>query len=133
MCLKWKYIRDVFRTLSNIYYGAICWKPLRDHSFSTCPKIFKKLTFLTPWHTYTCAYQGVWNVGFSENFAYAPIEGPLTIFAKSFILDFWLGSAYAFVYELHFFRICKVIYKFFFDDFFICFNFLLKCVKKIDN
>ena len=34
-------------------------------------KIFEKLTFLTPWyaHVRTCAYQGVKNVTFSENFA----------------------------------------------------------------
>ena len=133
MCLKWKYIRDVFRTLSNIYYGAICWKLLRDHSYSNCAKIFIKLTFLTPWHTYTFAYQEVRNVGFSENFAYVINEGPLTIFAKSFILDFWLDSEYAFIYELHFFRICKVIYKFFLDHFFIFFNFSLEWVKKFDN
>ena len=35
-------------------------KPLRDHYFST--------------YACTCAYQGVRNVSFSENFAYVPNE-----------------------------------------------------------
>ena len=35
------------------------------HPLSTYAKLSKKLTFLR-----TCAYQGVRNVGFSENFAY---------------------------------------------------------------
>ena len=36
------------------------------YPFSTYAKFSEKLTFLTPW----CAYQGVRNVSFSENFAY---------------------------------------------------------------
>ena len=38
-------------------------KPLRGHSFNTYAKFSEKLT-------YACAYQGVRNVSFSENFAY---------------------------------------------------------------
>ena len=38
-----------------------------DHSFSTYVKFSEKLTFLTP--LYGQVYQGVLNVGFSENFA----------------------------------------------------------------
>ena len=44
------------------------------HSFSTIAKLSEKLTFLTPdthtLRTPTCAYQGVRNVSFSDNFAY---------------------------------------------------------------
>ena len=38
---------------------------LGGHPLSTYAKLSEKLTFLTPW----CAYQGVRNVSFSENFA----------------------------------------------------------------
>ena len=44
-----------------------------DHSFSTYVKFSEKLTFPPPpplIRTRTCAYQGVRNVSFSENFAY---------------------------------------------------------------
>ena len=40
-----------------------------DHSSITFAKFSVKLTFLTPWCTRSCAYQGVRNVSFSENFA----------------------------------------------------------------
>ena len=44
---------------------------LRDHPFSTYAKFSEKLTFLTPLiRTRMCAYQGVRNVSFSENFVY---------------------------------------------------------------
>ena len=48
------------------------WKrSVRDHSFSTYAKLFKKLIFLTLLTcNNTCAYQGVINVSFSENFSY---------------------------------------------------------------
>ena len=39
---------------------------MRDHLFNKYAKFTEKLAFLTPW----CAYQGVINVSFSENFAY---------------------------------------------------------------
>ena len=42
----------------------------RDHSFSTYEKFSGKLTFLPLWYAPMCAYQGVRNVNFSENFAY---------------------------------------------------------------
>ena len=47
--------------------------PERNHSFCTYAKFSEKLTFFTlyPLHTRTCAYQGVINVSFSGNFAYA--------------------------------------------------------------
>ena len=38
----------------------------KDHHYSTCAKFSEKLTLL---FTRTCAYQGVRNVNFSENFA----------------------------------------------------------------
>ena len=41
----------------------------RGHPLSMYAKFSEKLTFLIPWRT--CAYQGVKNVGFSENFVYA--------------------------------------------------------------
>ena len=41
-----------------------------DHSFSTFANVLKKLSFVTPWYARVCAYQGVRNVSFSENFAY---------------------------------------------------------------
>ena len=43
-----------------------------ESSIYYSPKFSEKLTFLTPWyaHVHTCAYQGVRNVSFSENFAY---------------------------------------------------------------
>ena len=42
----------------------------KDHLFSMFAKFSEKLTFLYPLiHTRTCAYQGVRNVSFSENFA----------------------------------------------------------------
>ena len=37
----------------------------KDHHYSTCAKFSEKLTLFTR----TCAYQGVRNVNFSENFA----------------------------------------------------------------
>ena len=46
------------------------------HPLSTHPKFSEKLTLLTPWyahvlvHVHVRAYQGVKNVGFSENFAH---------------------------------------------------------------
>ena len=65
---------------SNIYIfsgeSTVIWiqrKDLseRDYPFSTYAKISEKLTFLTPLIcTCTCAYQGVRNVTFSENYAY---------------------------------------------------------------
>ena len=58
---------------SFIYYENI-WnsyiKSIWGHSFSTYAKFSEKLTFLAPWYTHvTCAYQGVRNNNFSENFA----------------------------------------------------------------
>ena len=45
----------------------------RDHQFSTYTKFSEKLTFLTLLiRTRTCAYHGVGNVSFSENFVYVP-------------------------------------------------------------
>ena len=38
-----------------------------DHLFSTYAKLSEKVTFLT---TRRCAYQGVGNITFSENFVY---------------------------------------------------------------
>ena len=43
---------------------------VRGHPFSTYAKFSGKLTFLNPIRTRTCAYQGVRNVSFPENFAY---------------------------------------------------------------
>ena len=40
-----------------------------DHSFRTFAKFSEKLKFFT-WHARLCAYQGVRNACFSENFAY---------------------------------------------------------------
>ena len=51
---------------------------LRGHPLSTYVKFSEQLTFLTPLiRTRTCAYQGVRNVNFSENFAYVLNEWPL--------------------------------------------------------
>ena len=50
-------------------------KAQKGRSLNGCSKKTKhikfsaKETFLTPWHTRTCAYQGVRNVCFSENLA----------------------------------------------------------------
>ena len=58
-------------TFGSAYWSIIFPKVIRDHPFGTYAKISKKLTFLTPLiRTRTCAYQGVKNVSFSENFAY---------------------------------------------------------------
>lgn len=44
---------------------------LRDHSFTMQAKFFEKLTCPTPLAcTCTCAYQGLKNLSFSENFAH---------------------------------------------------------------
>ena len=37
--------------IENFIFCAVC-VPLRDHSFSTYAKFFKKLTFLGPWYPY---------------------------------------------------------------------------------
>ena len=50
---------------------------IRVYPFSTYVKFSEKLTFLTPW--YACAYQGVRNVSFSENFAYVLNGWPLKL------------------------------------------------------
>ena len=48
-----------------------------DHSFGTCAKFSKELTFLTPdMHMYMCVLGGVRNVSFSESFAYILNEWP---------------------------------------------------------
>ena len=44
-----------------------------NHSFTTYAKFLEKLTFLISYlliHTRSCAYQGIRNVTFTENFAY---------------------------------------------------------------
>ena len=51
---------------------------LWDHSFSTYKNFFRKTNISYPlMRRRTCAYQGVRNVSFSENFAYALNEWPL--------------------------------------------------------
>ena len=57
------------RHFLKIYSFYRSQKVYRDHSFSTFHKFSKKLTFFTSWYTRTWVYQGVRNVGFSENFA----------------------------------------------------------------
>ena len=57
-------IREYFSE-DAIFLGLGGNKNLRGHPLSMYAKFSEKLTFLTP-----CAYQGVRNVGFSENFAY---------------------------------------------------------------
>ena len=52
----------------------------RDHSFSTYSEFSGELTFFPLISTRTCAYQGVRNVSFSENFAYVLNELSLTDF-----------------------------------------------------
>ena len=53
-------------------------KWLTAHLLSTYAKFSEKLTFLTPLiSTHTCAYRGVRNVSFSENFAYVLNGWPL--------------------------------------------------------
>ena len=52
----------------------------RDHSFSTYSEFSGELTFFPLISTRTCAYQGVRNVSFSENFAYVLNEWSLTDF-----------------------------------------------------
>ena len=43
----------------------------KDHWFSTKENFFEKLTFLTPSYAQqTCAYQGIKDISFLENFAY---------------------------------------------------------------
>ena len=50
-------------------YWEINFKYLRQHLFSTHKKFSEKLTCLTLWYTEnTCAYQGVRNVSFIEDF-----------------------------------------------------------------
>ena len=58
------------------------------HSFSTYSTFSEKLTSITSWYAYvlTCAYQGVRNVSFVENFAYILNEWSLM---KQKILQFW--------------------------------------------
>ena len=46
-----------------------CW----HRPFSTYAKLSEKLTFLTSWYAHvtgTCAYQGVKNISFSDDFEY---------------------------------------------------------------
>ena len=57
-------IREYFSE-NAIFLGLGGNKNLRGHPLSMYAKFSEKLTFLTP-----CAYQGVRNVGFSENFAF---------------------------------------------------------------
>ena len=53
---------------------------IRGHPLSMYAKFSEKLTFLTPLtRLRTCAYQGVRNVSFSENFAYVLSGWSLTI------------------------------------------------------
>ena len=49
------------------HVDSLFWRFEREHLFSTYAKFSEKLIFLNP---RTCAYQGVRNVSFSENFAY---------------------------------------------------------------
>ena len=53
-------------------------RALRGYPLSTYAKFSEKLTFLTP-----CAYQGVRNVSFSENFAYVINGWPLSYLVGS--------------------------------------------------
>ena len=74
-----------------------------DHSFSTSAKSSEKLTFLSPWYahirTHTCAYQGIRNASFSENFAEALNEWslienrPLCSFPPTSFIFFQVKSA----------------------------------------
>ena len=63
----------------NIKLPISVFHHLRDHSFRIWAKLEEKLTFLTlrPIRTRMCAYQGVRNVNFSENFMYALNGSPL--------------------------------------------------------
>ena len=49
-----------------------------DHSFSKNAKFPEKLTYLTSWYTHVvwCAYQGVRNISFSENFVSVQMKDP---------------------------------------------------------
>ena len=49
----------------HIYIQQFCSEAAWGHPYSTYAKFSEKITFLTP-----CAYQGVRNANFSENFAY---------------------------------------------------------------
>ena len=58
--------------------------PIRDHSFSTYAKFSEKTNVSYPLiRTRTCAYQGVRNVSFSENFAYVLNEWSLIFVANT--------------------------------------------------
>ena len=62
-----------------IRYHDSCHFFVMDHSFSSCAKCPKKLTFLNPWYfTRLWANQGVRNVSFLENFACLLSELPIT-------------------------------------------------------
>ena len=60
-----------FSTVIHCFHPYL-WTSIWYHSFNTYGKFSEKRTFLTPWyaHVCTCAYHGVKNVSFSENFAY---------------------------------------------------------------
>ena len=65
--------------------SKVLWTPLKDYSFSTYAKYSEKLIFLTPSY---CAYQGVRNVSFSENFAHVLNEWSLMMIMNCFVV--WL-------------------------------------------
>ena len=85
-----------------------CWRCilLRDRTsmsflggypLSIYAKFSEKLTFLTPWYTHTCAYQGVRNVSFSENFPYVINGWPLHAFCLQNKLLFVMHAAVTYV------------------------------------
>ena len=60
------YVKNISRLF---YYPLHVFSfSLRSRPLSTYAKFSRKLTFLTPWYARTCAYQGVKNLSFSENF-----------------------------------------------------------------
>ena len=81
-----------FRKVKCKHSGGPEYKLIRNYLFSKYAKFSEKLKFLTPWYahirtcdthvrtrgTRTCAYQGVQNFSFSENFTYILNEWALT-------------------------------------------------------
>ena len=65
--LRFGLIKAVFNARPPKPKHTLTWDG--DDPFSTYQKISEKLTFSPLIRTRTCAYQGIRNVGFSENFA----------------------------------------------------------------
>ena len=99
--LKWKLVTWLVHM--DRYYITIKikkhWRRSRkhvtwNHSFSTYAQFSEKLTFLTLIRTRTCAYQGVRNVSFSENFAYLLNDLHLDLALLNHIFVYFLDSSH---------------------------------------